>query len=137
MIVCRDEFRLDTPLFQTLSSYVVRAHTRFCHIRNYRSQKWRVKTERKKKPIGALVDSQSVRTAGKGVLNEDMMEAKKLKEGKDIFSLTSKGSYYRLRLALQGSVTIEILQEKKAGSIKKLWGDSAYQVSGARAISYL
>ena len=92
-------------------------HTVYNHFRDWESrgiwekinakltQKWRIATERKKKPTGAIVDSQSVRTTEKGVLNEDMMEPKKLREGKGIFSLIPKGSYYKLRLALQTLVT--------------------------------
>ena len=46
------------------------------------SQKWKVKTERKKKPTGAIVDSQSARTIEKGVLKRGYDEGKKIKERK-------------------------------------------------------
>ena len=65
----------------------------------------RVASGKQKKATGAIVDSQTVRTTEKGVLNEDMMEPKELKEEKDISSLIPKDFYYRLRLALGTSVT--------------------------------
>ena len=68
------------------------------------TKKWRISTGRKGKATGAIVDSQTARTTEKGGQAEDMMEQKKLKEEKDISSLIPRGSYYRLKLALEAPV---------------------------------
>lgn len=65
------------------------------------NQKWREREGRETKPSAGIVDSQSVRTTEKGVLTGDMMEPKKLREGKDISSLIPKGSCYRLKSVLE------------------------------------
>lgn len=51
---------------------------------------YRKKQGKTEEPSGAIIDSQTVRTTEKGVLDEDMMEQKKLKEEKGIFSLIRK-----------------------------------------------
>lgn len=87
-------------------------HTVYNHFRDWENQgiwerinaklvkKWRFAAGRNEKPTGAIIDSQTVRTTEKGVQAEDMMEPKKLKEEKGIFSSIPRGSYYRLKLAL-------------------------------------
>lgn len=61
-------------------------------VREYR------KKQGKTEPSGAIIDSQTVRTTEKGVLAEDMMEQKKLKEGKGIFSLIHRDFCSKQRL---------------------------------------
>ncbi len=73
-------------------------------------QKYRVVKGRKSKPSAAIIDSQSVRTTEKGVLAEDMMEQRRLKEEKGISSLIHKGSCSRQKLR------VLILAIKKAQS---------------------
>ncbi|MBI3258987.1 MAG: transposase [Ignavibacteriae bacterium] len=92
-------------------------HTVYNHFRDGENQgiwekinaklmkKWRIAVGKEQKPTGALIDSQSVRTTEKGGLAEDMMEPKRLKEGKGMSSLIPRGSYYRLKLALGTSAT--------------------------------
>lgn len=53
---------------------------------------------RKQNLSGAILDSQTARTTGKGVLAEDMMEQKRLREGKDISSLIHRGYYSKQKL---------------------------------------
>jgi len=62
------------------------------------SQKYRVMKGRKSRPSAAVIDSQSERTTEKGVLAEDMMERRRLKEEKGISSLIHKGSCSRQKL---------------------------------------
>ena|ERR1700739_1479048 len=62
------------------------------------SQKYRAGKGRELKPSAAIIDSQSVRTTEKGVLTEDMMEQRRLKEEKGISSLIPKGFCSRQKL---------------------------------------
>lgn len=91
-------------------------HTVYNHFRDWENQgiwermnaqlvkKWRIRSGKKVHPTVGVMDSQTVRTTEKGGLAEDMMEPKRLKEEKGIFSLIPRGSYYRLKLALETSV---------------------------------
>lgn len=67
------------------------------------SKIWRKQSGRKAQASGAVIDSQSVKTTEKGDWSEDMMEPKRSKEEKDISSSIPRGSYYRLKLALEAS----------------------------------
>lgn len=62
------------------------------------SQKWRAANGRGAKPSAAVIDSQSARTTEKGVLTEDMMGPRRLKDEKGISSLIHKGSCSRQKL---------------------------------------
>jgi len=67
---------------------------------------WRKVNGKSAKPSAGIIDSQSARTNEKGVLSEDMMEPKKLREEKGISSSTRKGSYCRLKSVL-GTLAIK------------------------------
>lgn len=55
-------------------------------------------------PTGAVIDSQTARTTEKGVLAEDMMEQRRSKEERGIFSLIPKGFCSKQKLRVLISV---------------------------------
>ena len=79
------------------------------------SQKYRAVNGRKARPSAAVIDSQSARTTEKGVLVEDMMEQRRLKEEKGISSLIHKVSCSRQKL----QVLISAIKKARSSSYKR------------------